>query len=573
MNSDQRLRARIILGLIVTGAVFLVISLYWIQIHNGEMYAAKADQQYVKPIGTFFDRGNIYFMSKDGIKVSAAAVGSGYILFINPSLITDPGQAYEALASYVDLDKADFIAKANRKDEHYISLVSELSSDVALSIKKLQIAGVSVAPQNWRSYPGGSLAAHALGIVGEDSKSSGISGKYGLERSYESTLSRKGIGSTANVFAQLFGGLNAVFGTSGAKEGDIITSIEPTAQKYLERVLSQTESLWHSDEIGGIIMDPKTGEIIAMGSLPTFDPNDISSVKNVAVLSDPLVEHVYEMGSIMKPLTMATALDTGAVTPSSTYDDTGTLTLSGKKISNYDGKARGVIPMQEILSQSLNVGAATIALKVGKDEFARYFFNFGLGDKTGIDEPNEAAGLVSNLMSGRDIEIATAAYGQGLAISPVNMARALAVLANGGYVVTPHVVKEIDHSDGTIEKLEKEKKGPYLKAKSVEDVTRMLVKVVDEKIAVAHPNIYWKNYSIAAKTGTAQIPDHTNGGYYTDRYLHSFFGYFPAYDPKFIVFLYHVYPKGAQYASETLSDPFSDIVKFLINYYNVAPDR
>ena len=573
MNSNQRIRSRLIFILILLGAGSLAASLYWTEIVRGASYAAKAEQQYAKPANSLFDRGSILFSSKDGTTAAAATVGSGFLVFMNPGAITDAKQTYDALSQYLKLDKASFMSKAGRADDHYEVVAEQVDSSTAQSIKDLALAGVGVSPETWRSYPGKMLAAHALGLVGEDASSTSLSGRYGLERSYESTLSRVGSGSSASVFAQLFGDLDSVFGSKSSGSGDIVTTIEPTVEKYLEKVLGEASSAWHPDEIGGIIMDPQTGEIVAMSSLPTFDPNNTASVKNVAVLSDPLVEHVYEMGSIMKPLTMATALDSGAETAASTYDDTGTMTLSGKKISNYDGKARGVIPMQEILSQSLNVGAATIALKVGKDDFSKYFLSFGLGDKTGIDLPNEGTGIVKNLKTGRDVEIATAAYGQGIAISPVNMARALSILANGGYLVTPHLVKEIDYTDGTTKATAVVKSGPVLKKETLDDVTRMLVKVVDDKIAQAHPDIHFANYSIAAKTGTAQIADHVNGGYYPDRYLHSFFGYFPAYNPKYLVFLYQIYPKGAQYASETLTDPFSEIAKFLINYYNIAPDR
>ena len=314
-----------------------------------------------------------------------------------------------------------------------------------------------------------------------------------------------------------------------------------------------------------------------MTSLPNFNANDLSHIKNVKILSNPLVEDSYEMGSIIKPLTIATGLDTGAITDNSTYDDVGTMTLNGKKFSNYDGKARGIVPVQEILSQSLNIGAATVALKVDKNSgigtFAKYFASFGLGQKSGIDQPNESTGLISSMKSGRDIETATASYGQGIAMSPITTVRALSILANGGYLVTPHIVKEIDHVDGTTKKIAVEKSGPLLKKQTIEDVTRMLVTVVDKKMVQLHPGIYNEHYSVAAKTGTAQIADHVNGGYYKDRYLHSFFGYFPAYNPKYLVFLYQIYPKGAQYASETLTDPFSEIQKFLVNYYNITPDR
>ena len=577
MNYNQRIRARLVYAGILVASLGLVISLYTTQIVKGQSYMAKADKQYIRPTVSLFDRGTIFFSAKDGTKAAAAAVGSGYLIYMNPSQVVNPAQTFDALTQYIKLDKSDFTAKATKTGDLYEELAHKVPEDVAVSVKALSLKGVGVAKETWRTYPGGEIAAHELGIIGENSTSGTVVGRYGLESSYQDVLARIGVGSSVNVFAQLFSGVkDAVFGGS-ANAGDVVTTIEPTTQTYLEKLLVQTHAKWKPDEVGGIVMDPKTGEIVAMASLPSFDPNNTSTVKDARVFSNSLVEHVYEMGSILKPLTMAMALDTGVETPTSTYDDTGTLTLNTKKISNYDGKARGVIPMQEILSQSLNVGAATIAMnvehKLGTGTMFKYFSSYGLGAKSGIDQPNEATGIISNLKTGRDIEIATAAYGQGIAVSPVEMVRGLSVLANGGYLVTPHLVKEIDHADGTVKTITPVKSGPVLKQQTIDEVTNMLVKVVDDKIAVAHPDIHFANYSVAAKTGTAQIADHVNGGYYPDRYLHSFFGYFPAHNPKFIVFFYQIYPKGAQYASDTLTDPFSEMTKFLIDYYDVTPDR
>jgi len=586
MNSKQKFRAQLIFVAMLIGAGFLASSLYYTQVIHGPDYSAKANIQYGMPAQSLFDRGSIYFDTRDDVHIAAATVGSGFLVYMNPTLVTNAGQTYDALSHFIKIDRKAFTASAGKANDHYEEVKQQLDATTSAAVGALQLPGIFVVPQNWRVYPGGRSAAHELGIVGEDASSSSITGRYGLERSYENVLTRVSIGSSASIFAQMFGlgsGASKDAGSrasspqanndNNGKPGDVITTIDPTVEKYLEKVLAETASTWKPDEIGGIIMDPNTGEIAAMSSLPTFDPNNTSNVKNPRTFSDPLVENVYEMGSIMKPMTMATALDTGAETASSTYDDTGTLTLSGKKISNYDGRARGIIPMQQILSQSLNVGAATIALKVGKVNFDKYFENFGIGLKTGIDLPSEATGIIGNLKTGRDVEVATAAYGQGIAVSPITMARTLSILANGGYVITPHIAKEIDYVDGTTKTILPGKIGPVLKKKTTDEVTDMLVTVVDGTIATKHPNIHFDRYSIAAKTGTAQIADPVHGGYYSDRYLHSFFGYFPAYNPKFIVFLYQVYPKGAEYASETLTDPFTDITKFLIDYYNVTPDR
>lgn len=570
MNSNLIIRTRIIVACVVFFAIVIVAKLYYVQIIKGDIYSNRADRQYVKPTISNFDRGYIFFTSKDGIKVAAASVKDGYVLSLNPKNIKDPNQVYQALSQYIDLDKDSFIEKASKVDDSYEEIQKRIDGPTGLSIYNLKIPGVDVQKESWRIYPGDSLSANTIGILGLD-KENKLQGRYGLESYYEDVLSRKSSNSNINFFAELFSGIKKTVFQDKEKEGDIVTSIEPTVESYLEDTLSQTQKKWKSDSIGGIIMDPKTGEIYAMAELPTFNPNDLSNVSDARIFSNSLIENVYEMGSIIKPLTMAAGIDSGAVRNNSTYNDAGFLLLSGKKISNYDGKARGVIPMQEILSQSLNVGAAYISLRMGLDAFSKYFVSFGLGEKTGIDQPNEQKGLIKNLITGRDVEIATISYGQGIAMTPIQTIRALSVLANDGKLITPHIVKNIEYVDGGIEEPVLPTPITVLKKETTDDVTNMLINVVDK--ALKKGQVKMEHYSIAAKTGTAQIADPVSKGYYGDRYLHSFFGYFPAYNPKFIVFLYHVYPKGAEYASETLTDPFIQLTKLLINYYEIPPDR
>ncbi|MEK7463580.1 MAG: penicillin-binding protein 2 [Patescibacteria group bacterium] len=570
MNSNSVLRIRLVAIGIFCCALIIIGKLYWIQVAQGEVYSEKADRQYARPAVSNFDRGSIFFTSKDGIKVAAATVKDGYVLSISPKLMKDPMNVYEALSQYLKLDKDSFIDKASKAGDSYEEIQKKLDLAVGQSIAALKITGVDAQKESWRIYPGDSLAVQTIGIIGLD-KQNKSAGRYGLERYYEGVLTRTALSSDVNFFAELFSGIKKSVFDDLKKEGDVQTTIEPTVESYLEDTLVDTRKKWNSDSIGGIIMDPKTGEIYAMAQLPTFNPNDLSNIKDVGIFSNALVENSYEMGSIIKPLTMAAGIDSGAITAKSTYKDDGFLTLSGRKISNYDGKARGVIPMQEILSQSLNVGVAYIVSKMGSENFSEYFLKFGFGEKTGIDQPNEQKGLVKNLVTQRDVEVATASYGQGIAMTPIQTIRGLSVLANGGMLVTPHIAKAIEYADGISEEAKFAEPARILKKETVDDVTNMLIKVVDT--ALKKGEVKMEHYSIAAKTGTAQIADPVNGGYYDDRYLHSFFGYFPAYSPKFIVFLYHVYPKGAEFASETLTDPFIQLAKLLINYYEIPPDR
>ncbi|MBU6431337.1 hypothetical protein KGQ29_03100, partial [Patescibacteria group bacterium] len=323
----------------------------------------------------------------------------------------------------------------------------------------------------------------------------------------------------------------------------------------------------------GLIMNPMNGEIYSMAVNPSFDPNYYGKEPNVKIFINPIAESRYEMGSIIKPLTMAAGLDSGAVTADTTYNDKGFLTLNKSTISNYDHKGNGIINMQEVLNKSVNTGAAFVVSKMGKENFAKYMIDFGLGNETGIDLPNEVVGNISNLKSPRDIEYATASFGQGIAMSPIATARALSALANGGTLVFPHIVKKINYKIGLSKNISYDdtENKRVIKKETSDEITRMLVKVVDT--ALLNGTVKIPNYSVAAKTGTAQIAKLGARGYYNDRYLHSFFGYFPAYNPRFLIFLLTLEPKGASYASNTLTAPFMDTVKFLINYYEVPPDR
>ncbi len=562
-------RTRIILIAVAFSVLVIVCRLYYVQIIKGEVYRSKAENQYIKPSTQGSDRGSIFFTLKNGDKIAVATMKQSYNISINTKDIKNIDQVYDALTQYIDIDENEFKEKVAKKENSYFDLLKKLDTATGQSIASLRIPGVVALQESYRVYPADSLSSHTIGLTGFD-KNNLLAGRYGLESYYEVALSRKSAQNSINFFAEIFSDLRKTVLNLESVEGDIVSTIEPTVASYLEKTISDTRDKWKSDSIGGIIMDPNTGEIYAMSKLPNFNANNLSDIKDAKIFSNSLVEDSYEMGSIIKPLTMAIGIDSGVIKANSTYNDEGSLNLNSRKISNYDGKARGIIAMQEVLSQSLNVGAATIALKTGPENFTEYFLDLGLGEKTGIDQPNEQKGIIKNLLTKREIEVATASYGQGISMTPIQTVTALATLANGGNLVRPHIIKSIEYTNGNSNTIAINSKRVFQES-SVKDVTNMLINVVDK--ALKKGDVKMEHYSIAAKTGTAQIADPVKGGYYKDRYLHSFFGYFPAYNPKFIIFLYHIYPKGAEYASETLTDPFIQLTKLLINYYEIPPDR
>ncbi|OGG92277.1 hypothetical protein A3H16_00055 [Candidatus Kaiserbacteria bacterium RIFCSPLOWO2_12_FULL_53_8] len=572
MRSRFILRTRILAGCFVLVALLLLGRLYFVQIVHGAQYQRDATAQYVEPGQDTESRGSIFFTAKDGELVAAAVMQTGYKIAIVPSEITDSLRTFDLINAALPIDRERYLKSVMKKDDSWEEIAFRVSDDAAAKIRVHKLPGVRLVQDQWRFYPAHELAAQAIGFVGF--KGDTKTGVYGLEKSWQDTLAQTSSGRYVNPFAEIFTNLQAAVSSDPAShEGSIITSIEPQVQSQLETTLESVMKTYTPRFAGGSVMYPHTGEIVAMATRPGFDPNTYNTVTDQSVFSNSLVEGRYELGSIMKPLTMAAGIDSGAITARSVYDDTGCITVSTYKICNFDLKARGVIPMQEVLSQSLNLGAAFVATKTGYPTFTKYMKAYGFGQKTGIDLPNEVTGDLSPLGNGQKpaINYDTAAFGQGVSVSPIEMIRALGALANQGVLPNPHVVTAIKYASGITRSIDPGQGPRVLAATTSETVTNMLIKVFDEGLLGGE--LKMEHYSFAAKTGTAQIPM-PGGGYYPgEQYLHSFFGYFPAHDPKFIVFLYAFRPQGQKYASATLAHPFMDIAKYLINYYNIPPDR
>lgn len=599
-------RARILSILCILGVVVLISKMYLIQIVRHQIYVDLADKQYIKKTNSVVDRGTIYMTTKDGVAIPAATMKSSYIVYINAKsfhgLVSKKGYVKSSGEPALSIDEAlvdlemkfknifnknnststENISNKNIKIDYqvfeniknkptdpYEEIVKNIDEDYVELIKDLKLSFIGITKEKKRYYPGGDLASHVIGLLGY--KGDNLAGRYGLEKQFESTLNRKASAYT-NFFAEIFSGAKKIVTDDFDLEGDIYTTIEPTVQKELQKSINTIQNKENSELTGAIIMNPYTGEIEALAQSPGFDPENTKKITDISVYKNDIIEGSHEMGSIIKPLTMAMGIDTGKVHADSTYLDEGFIKVKDRTIYNFDKKGRGNITLQEALSKSLNTGFVHIAQLVGNETMTKYFLSFGLGQKTNVDLPDESAPLTKNLEKG-DVEHATVSFGQGIAMTPIGTIRSLALLANGGYLVTPHVVKKIKYSVGTYKNIDVPKFDPdnaILKPSTIDEIRQMLVYNVDN--ALLDGKRKNPHYSIGAKTGTAQVAS-PNGGYLQDKNIHTFIGFFPAYKPRFIVFMYTVDPKVSQYSSESLANSFLDLTDFLISYYQIPPDR
>ena len=530
------------------------------------------------PFRSVGDRGNIYFTDKNGEKHLAATTHFGYNLNISPLEIEDAEEVYEHLNEEIDIDRKDFFKSARKEkiDEYEIikrDIPESIQEKIQARIDKYGLKGVWMEPFKKREYINNSLAAHTLGFVSVDEKQV-TRGQYGVENVFDDVLSSANkIPKTASraVLEQL-GELPPQDENPAA--GNVTLTVDINVQRQLETQLRRIQYNWNAQKVGGVVMDPNDGSVIAIGAVPSFNPNTYGQVTDYSLFNNPIVEDVYEMGSVFKALTVAIGFDSGRVLPRDSYTDNGQVVIDGEVISNYDNRGRGPkTSIQTILSDSLNTGAVFLLQKIGIGTYKDYMDEFRFDSITQVDLPKEIAGLVENLNSNREIEFATASFGQGIAVTPIATARAFASLANGGFIVQPYVTKDIEQPKvgGVISGRDftRERKRVF-NTSTTDRVSKLLTAVYDRGIlggSLRNPQ-----YTIAAKTGTAQLVDPNTGKYAENKFLHSFFGYFPASKPKYLIFLFAVDPK-TKYASTSLSHPFATLANFIISYYAIPPDR
>ncbi len=437
----------------------------------------------------------------------------------------------------------------------------------------ITINGLGQSSRDYRYYPEKNIGANMLGFVSLENDDDLIGrGQYGLEGAFDDILmgragSMKGERS-ANK-ATILQGRDYQQQTNGS---DLILTIDRSIQNIACSKLLATVAKHQADSGSVIIINPKTGAILAMCSAPDFDPNDFQLVKDLRQFNNQPTFEAYEPGSIFKAITMAIGIDRGKVTPQTTYNDAGSVMVGKNKINNSDFKGRGVVNMVRVLQDSLNTGMVYVLNRLGIDTFRDSLKKFGFGRPTGIELDSESPGNLNNLYRkfGQEINAATASFGQGINVTTLQMAMAFGALANEGKLMKPYLVEEIVAPDGGRIKAEPQVVEQVISPQAARTVGGMLVNVVEDghgkKAGV-------DGYYVAGKTGTAQVPSKDGRGYLANINIGSFAGYAPVEDPIFVMVVRIDHPRGVVWAESSAAPLFGEIANFILKYKQVPAQR
>ena len=483
--------------------------------------------------------------------------------------IPDPPRTAQLLAPIIGRSESDIVAAITQPGKEWVVLQRRLSDQASQQIQSLKLPGIVLNPEMRRIYPMGDFASQVLGFVND-----AYVGSYGVEGAYDSVVG----GTPGRLVAQRDTSGNVIALANSVLEppvdgADLVLTIDSAVQRIVETALDQAIAQHGAPSGTIVVQDPKTGAILGMASRPSFDPNQFASVTRTSDFENPAISAVYEPGSTFKMLIMALGLDTGTVTPDTVHDAGSYRVLpGGARVYNALHVAFGPESMMQILEHSSNLGAMWVAEQVGQDRLYPGLQSFGLARPTGIDLPDEAAGILP-LPGQPDWTLAslyTNAFGQGLAVTPLQLVNAASAIANGGTLMRPHVVQQIRGADGT-RTVSTRATRRVISPETSRQLTGMLVEAVGASPAyqqyVAVPG-----YDVAAKTGTAQVPS-PSGGYDPTATIASVLGFGPTSNPRFTVLVKIDRPQDTPWGESAAGPAFRTIFQQLFLLYAIPPNR
>ena len=574
VTRDLVLRINILIFTYLFSIVLLIVRLFFIQVLNHEKYKTIAQEQYWDLSVLPAQRGDI--ISSDGFILAGTQVH--YLLYVEPKKVIDNNldALVDKLVTYKSFEEEE---EFNDLTKHYKDRVFDiLNSSLYWSvlarnvtpvqkeeIEGLNISGIGFEEEPVRYYPEGSLASHVLGFVASNEDGT-EQGYFGIEGALDEDLK----GRPGRVLQEIDAIGNPILlgnyrFSESIKGRDIILTMNRSVQYIVEKALEEGMKKYGAKSGTVIVMNPYTADIIAMANFPTYRPDDFSVVKEDE-RKNLAISQTYEPGSVMKPLTVASGIDRGIVTPDSTFVDGGPVNYSGYVIDNWDYKHHGVQTVAQLLEKSNNVGSAWLGHKIGSQILYEYLTKFGIGTKSKIELEGEDTGEIRPYKTWTDIDLATAAFGQGVSATPLQVLSAFNVFANGGNLLLPKITSEIVDYDRSIE-MPTVIKERVISVKSADTMTQMLVRAAHYGEAQF---FILKNYNIAGKTGTAQIP--VDGRYDPRKTNVTFAGYLAG-SKKFSMIVKLEEPQTSIYAAETAVPLWMDIADALIKYYGIPADR
>jgi len=554
-------------GCILLFGAVLCSRLFFLQVRNFQYFSALARGQQSNFEVLMPPRGTIYMSSRSGETFPLAMNKRLSLVYAVPHEIQDDENFSKTISQILGLDQNEVAQKIKNKELYYKVLAQRVEEDKVSEIKKANLKGAYFVQETLRYYPNKDFASQVVGFWGYENLKR--AGQYGLEKYFDDILAGK-----EGYLQGKQDALGRWISSQQEKEepsqngADIYLTLDYNIQYKAEEAIRGACEKWKAERGLIIVLETETGKVKALANWPNFDPNNYGEEKDLSIFQNDATERVFEPGSTFKPITMAAGLDLGVITPEMTYNDPGIIRFGSQTIENYDKKSHGTRTMTQVLEQSLNTGAVFVQQKIGKPKFKEYVQNFDFGKKTGIELPGETNGNIQNLNSDRDINYATASFGQGINMAPIQFIKAMSAIANRGMMMKPYLVDKKVFEGNRVEVTNPQVIKQVISPETAAYLSAMLVSVVKNGHAKA---AQIPGYFIAGKTGTAQIPNVGTSGY-SNETIHSFVGFFPAFDPKFIILVKLDKPQGAQYAESTAVPTFKGLAQYIIDYYEIPPD-
>lgn len=557
--------------------VLMVISrLFYLQVLRYDYYESQAQIQHSSLEEIVPNRGTIYVQdTKNNNALLPVAQNQEFYLFYGVPVeienVTTTIALIEKILPMNDQERWQTFLKLDKHNDPYEPIRKYLTRGEKEALEKLEIAGTGFKPQIKRIYPQNNLFAHALGFLGF--KKDVRVGQYGIEEYFENDLAGKSnlvklekdpkgriIGFAENELSKISDGV------------DIVLTLDPVIQFKVCSILEDWQEKMLAEDATAIVVNPSDGYILAMCNKPDFDLNNYSQVENSNIYLNKAVSEPYEPGSVFKAISMAAAIDLEKVGPDTQYNDQGFVQFGPDIIHNADQKKYGLVNMTQVLEDSINTGIIFAALKIGHNNFKQYLANFGFDQQTGISLPSEAPGNLLSLKNKSDIYLATASYGQGIMVTPIQLVMSYVAIANGGILMQPQILLEKIYDNGEKESFDTENTGQQVRrvisSKTANILKAMLVSVVKN----GHGSrAQIDGYYVAGKTGTADIAMGKGKGY-TGQTTHTFVGFAPVDEPKFVILVKFSKPKNVRFSSDSSAPAFAEMAKFLLQYYQVPPD-